>query len=225
MSFPYSTALAFSEEAFSPKWGASVHEASHAVVGLLVGARVLTATITEAHAGLTHVLHRPWPSTLVALAGYEGERLLVPPELVEAWRSATDRRHARERALMFVGSCESFRAAAHFSEPSAKPPIGGDAQPKPKRTPTAEDMAEARRFAASFEKARAAHREERARRLVEHAKAKVARMLARNVLVVRIVAVRLGRVGVLGEDEILDLYAEGRARQAQDDRKTGRGRT
>ena len=189
------------------------HEAGHAVTGLLLDCRVTSVNMHLDGGGVTTVDATPWRGCRVVVAGAIAEKLLLPPGLVEARRplSGADREHAFERAMAFVLWSESRGIARRLA------PVASTETPVIVPVLDARGKAEAVAFVATINEKLRPRREQRARKLVLHAEDSVTALLARNIVVLRVIAVRLSQVGILGEDELLQLFETGKAAQAADD--------
>jgi Peptidase M50B-like len=195
----------------------AVHESGHVVSALLLGCRVTSATIHADGSGrayLEDLSHRR--SVLTSLGGHLAEKLLIPLADVSTARSRGDLENAVRHALLIAKASDHARHARRAAtavsaaiQLSEEKPVSALDALSPEQLNAAIDVMMQRRTA-------------RALKIVDAAEAAVTDMLAANVLVLRTVAKALGERGVLGEEEILQLFAEGRARQIQDDERTRR---
>lgn len=194
------------------RWIVALHESGHIVLAFLLGLLVRSATIHENHSGLTQIFGAPWPMTVSAWGGIVTERLILAPYEIDESRSRFDMAHAHERADSFVQWSESRHVAARLGPP-ATVTEGNRAAPALDEAAHADVSALVTEINAKLRP----HREARVLRLVALAERKARERLSVNLVTVRTVAVALAGYGFLDGPQLLELFHEGRRRQAEDD--------
>jgi hypothetical protein len=203
-------------------WPRSVHETGHVLCALLLGDHVDGATLRHDHPmyhGMTWTTAVPWHAVMIDRAGRIAEELVLAPEVFAARAAravppwAFDFVAAEEHALLFAGSCDNMKDARRLAPPAGQEAAleaAVEAQPK----------SFAPEVIAAYEQREAAQmprRKARAQRLIAHADEVVHRMLAKNVIVLRVIADRLAKIHTVGSDELLQLFETGLAAQLEDD--------
>lgn len=194
------------------RWGTSIHESGHVVLALMAHILVRGATVNADHSGLTEIFAAPWPSCIVDFGGLAAERLVFPADEIDVTRSRVDMQHARESATRFCKWSESRRVAARLGPP----PNLGSTEP---RSPAldAAGRADVAQVVAAIEAAHQPRREARVLRLLAHAERVARERLGANLITLRTIAKPLADYGTLDQQQLLELFAEGRLRQIEDD--------
>ena len=194
------------------RWGTSVHEAGHITLALLAHILVRGATVNADHSGLTEIFAAPWPSCIVDFGGLAAERLVFPADEIDPSRSRVDMAHAKESATRFCKWSESRRVVRRLGPP----PKPGSTEPGlPALTSAA--RADVAALVSEIEKAHQPRREARVLRLLAHAERVARERLGANLITLRTIAKPLADYGTLDQQQLLELFAEGRLRQIEDD--------
>jgi hypothetical protein len=206
-------------------WPRAVHETGHGLAALLKGKPVDGMTLRHDHpsfGGMTWTRSDPWGAVQIDRAGYLAEKLVLSPEvfaaraarLITPW--AFDFKAAEEHALLFAGSCDNMKDARRLAPQGQEAALEAALETQPAHFAPEVIAAYEQR-----EKSQMPRRKERAQRLIAHADEVVHRMLAKNLIVLRVIADRLQKIHTVGADELIGLFEKGVAAQLEDDRRMG----